>query len=243
MGATPEQVVAAQRDPEALAALCEENAGLVYEAVWRVVGRQPRESVRTDGGLDFDDLLQNAWVGFLAAVKRYDPSVGAAFSTYAIPTMVGEMWRANRVAFPYGIRVPRSAQEAGARPDAVSLDAISPMGDEDGDPFGAIIPGDHDTAEEAIAAVNGSEAMTAASALSPRRRRVLELALAGLNQTEIGERVGTKQVQASRDLKAALRDVAAALGAPPPAGSGVLSPGRRIGIRSPRTACARRAAS
>ncbi len=44
-------------------------------------------------GLEFDDVLQAARLGLVEAARRYDPACGAAFSTFAVCYMVGEIRR------------------------------------------------------------------------------------------------------------------------------------------------------
>ena len=42
---------------------------------------------------DREDLFQTGCVGLMKAVRRYEPGFGTAFSTYAVPVIVGEMRR------------------------------------------------------------------------------------------------------------------------------------------------------
>ncbi|MBF6171867.1 RNA polymerase sigma factor SigF [Nocardia blacklockiae] len=61
-------------------------------------------------GESFEDLLQIARVGLIAAVDRFDPQYGATFLGYAVPTIMGEVRRHFR-DYTWAVRVPRRLKE------------------------------------------------------------------------------------------------------------------------------------
>ena len=61
-------------------------------------------------GLEFDDIYQSACVGLVNAIKRFDPNRGTRFSTFATPTVLGEIKRLFRDKGNC-IRVPRRVYE------------------------------------------------------------------------------------------------------------------------------------
>ena len=87
----------------------------------------------------FDDIFQVACLALVKAVDRFDPSRGIAFSSYAVPTINGEIKRHFRDR-AWSVRVPRDLQELALRVDRVVGDLTRDLGRQPsvGDIAGAI---------------------------------------------------------------------------------------------------------
>jgi RNA polymerase sigma-B factor len=82
---------------------------------------------RYSRGADFDDLYQVASFALLKAVDRFDPGRGLAFTSYAVPTIVGELKRYFR-DHGWAVRVPRDLQELKLRVDRATESLTARLG-------------------------------------------------------------------------------------------------------------------
>ena len=84
-----------------------ENIGLVHSIANRFRNR----------GADYDDLFQAGCVGLMKAVDNFDESKGFAFSTYAVPVIMGEIKRIFRDGG--AIKISRSLKEKSIKVQAM----------------------------------------------------------------------------------------------------------------------------
>ncbi|MGH8904140.1 MAG: RNA polymerase sigma factor SigF [Egibacteraceae bacterium] len=80
-----------------------------------------------DRGEPLDDLIQVGSIGLLKAIDRFDLGRGVEFSTYATPTIVGELKRHFRDK-GWAIRVPRRLQELSLRLNKVVAQLTQNLG-------------------------------------------------------------------------------------------------------------------
>jgi RNA polymerase sigma-B factor len=79
------------------------------------------------GGEQLDDLVQVASLGLLKAIDRFDPERETAFSSFAVPTILGELKRHFRDK-GWAVRVPRDLQELAVKVDRVADDMARELG-------------------------------------------------------------------------------------------------------------------
>jgi RNA polymerase sigma-B factor len=82
---------------------------------------------RYQSGQEREDVLQIARIGLLNAIDRYDPDRGIAFTSYAVPTILGEIRRYFR-DHGWSVRTPREVQELAVRAERVTDDLTGELG-------------------------------------------------------------------------------------------------------------------
>lgn len=88
----------------------EDNIGLVHSIANRFRSR----------GAEYDDLFQAGCVGLIKAVDNFDDSLGFAFSSYAVPVIMGEIKRIFRDGG--AIKVSRSLKEKSIKVQGIRED-------------------------------------------------------------------------------------------------------------------------
>jgi RNA polymerase sigma-B factor len=210
-------------DMQARDQLAEEMLPLARALAGRYAGR----------GEPLDDLVQVACVGIMKAIDGFDVSRDVRFSSYATPTVLGEIKRHFRDK-TWSVRVPRGLQElqlqvAKERDKLTNELGRSPTVQELADaidaPFEEVLAtiqsassleeptgedvtlsdslGDHDP--ELDRAEMRALLDGAFGVLSARDREVLRLRFEDdMTQTEIAERIGVSQMQVSRLIRQSL---------------------------------------
>jgi len=158
--------------------LVEEMMPLVHSLARRYAGR----------GEPVDDLVQVGAIGLIKAIDRFELERGVELSTYAVPTIVGEIRRHLRDS-TQPLRVPRRNGEQRVVVQSVALDADAPSS--------------RDVRAERGLELGEERALIEAGlrALPRRQRRIVQLHyFANLSQRGIASELGLSQVHVSRLL-------------------------------------------
>lgn len=111
-----------------------------------------------------EDLVQVAAVGLIKAIDRFDEQRNVVFSSYAVPTILGELKRHFR-DHTWSVRVPRDLQELALRVDRavarLSVGRSSPS-------IGEIAQSVRATEEQVLEALEAAAAYRAGSLDAPR---------------------------------------------------------------------------
>ncbi len=199
----------------------------------------------TQGGDAFDDVMQVALLGLVKAIERYEPRPGVGFGAFARLTIDGEIKRhlrdhtwamkVPRSSKELWLRVrdarrrhpaltdqelasmleidPRALREAQASEFALRTESIDFQTRDDGDVMAQRL-GVEETGYLRIE--DRDEADRALSVLEPRDREVVRLRYFDeALQREIGDHIGTSQMQISRILNRSLEKMRDHLGGEP----------------------------
>jgi len=78
-------------------------------------------------GIEYDDIYQIASIGLIYAIERYDINKGFEFTSFATPTILGEVKKYFRDK-GWAIKIPRRIQEVSKRINEVSNDLQYKLG-------------------------------------------------------------------------------------------------------------------
>lgn len=219
-------------DSQAMEALVEENAGLIWAVTRRFLGR----------GTEADDLYQLGCLGFLKAVEGFDLSYGTQFSTYAVPKISGEIRRFLRddgavkvsrslkeqasvirsvrnkltVAFGRDPTITEISHQTGFTPEEIALaetataatESIQKENGEDGFSLENILS-DTESEERMVEKIALRQAI---ESLQERESTVIKLRyFHGLTQQRVAKVLNVSQVQVSRIEKKAIIQLKAML--------------------------------
>lgn len=206
---------------DAEAALIDNNMGLVHGIAKRFCGR----------GLDYDDIVQIGVIGLLKAVRSFDADRGFAFSTYAVPLIIGEIKRNFRDTGPIKVarrqkrlgmdliaarnriindegRDPQISEIASAcgvsREEAVfALDSVTPVVSLNEPSEDGRTLEDRTAGEDEIEKVRNRVALyEAINKLSPTEQKIIKLRFFGnMTQQGVAKVLGLSQVKVSRQEK------------------------------------------
>ncbi len=120
--------LAQQGEKEAKDKMVSKNLGLVHSIVRRFENR----------GSDREELFQIGCIGLIKAIEKFDVSLGLAFSTYAVPMIMGEirrflrddgMVRVSRTLKENGYKISKARskllQEFGREPSILEIEAVT----------------------------------------------------------------------------------------------------------------------
>ena len=203
-----------------------ENMGLVHSCAGKFKGK----------GVEYDDLFQAGCVGLVKAADGFEPERGFAFSTYAVPVILGEIRRIFRDGGT--VKVGRMLKEKSRlalleRERLTRINDREPTMSELADSLGldiqetahilnAAMPAFSLTADDESrnsqfdipvesydAEISDSIALQQVMVTLPERdRRIIELRyFKGMTQSKTAEQLGMSQVQVSRREKAILLDL------------------------------------
>ena len=141
-------------DPAARRALAERMLPLVRRLATRYANR----------GEDLDDLVQVGSVGLLKAIDRFDLSRELRLSTFAVPTVLGEIKRHFRDRV-WALRMPRDLQELNAKLTRTTERLTNALGRSP--TIDELAAATETTSERVLDALQGAQAFSAVSLDEP----------------------------------------------------------------------------
>lgn len=125
---------AQEGDKDAFDRMISDNLGLVHSIVRRFEHR----------GCDREELFQTGCIGLIKAIEKFDLSLQLAFSTYAVPMIMGEirrflrddgMVKVSRTLKEHGYKISKAREllvtELGREPSLLEIEALTELSREE----------------------------------------------------------------------------------------------------------------
>ena len=213
-------------DKQSYERLIEENINLVHMCANRFKNK----------GIEYDDLFSSGCVGLCNAAKRYDCSLGYAFSTFAVPAILGEIKRCFRDGGELKVsrqmkekiselkRVKQEIEEINGSSAKIHQIAEK-MNISESDVAEILGASEHTVSFDSVQikddgfeddTVTKTTVTGLLSTLSPFDRKIIELRyMCDMTQSETGKILGISQVKVSRREKESLNLLRARLSCDP----------------------------
>lgn len=79
----------AKTDPDYLGEVIKANSNLIWRSIHKYIGKP--EIIAKNNGIDKDDIYQLGCLGFIKAIKAFDPDRGIKFSSFAVTAIYREI--------------------------------------------------------------------------------------------------------------------------------------------------------
>lgn len=145
---------------------------------------------------NYDDYVQAGCIGLILAAQRYDPGRGIKFSTFAssyIRSAIRDQYSHYECST---LKLPRDVvYQDGSKPFPICHSLQDVVAGTDGLTIEDAIPDDSNDIDNLVSDIAFREKL---AALPERERKIAALLIAGKNQRQIADAVGTSQANVSR---------------------------------------------
>jgi RNA polymerase sigma factor (sigma-70 family) len=160
----------------------EDNLGLVYKIAWGM------QYLKKSGLVEQQDLINDGTIGLIKALKKFDPTCGFKFSTYAVKVIKGSILDGIEALHADHMRAKRSGVPSGT----ISMEGLRT---EDGEYLSIHDRGGYvwKLLEDLHNRERSRQLQAFLGTLTPILYQTMQLRLQGLTFSEVGEQMGVSR--------------------------------------------------